>query len=141
MSRKSKKVESAKSAKNAKSAKTAKTAKQAGPRPAQRALTAAERKKLRGLAHALRPLVQLGREGLSPGALREIDRGLESHELIKVRLDAGREERPALAAKIAEATRAGVAGAIGQVVILFRQQPDPEERRVELGSDLYAAAG
>ena len=129
MSRKSKKVEGAKSAK------------EAGPRPAQRALTAAERKKLRGLAHALRPLVQLGREGLSPGALREIDRGLESHELVKVRLDSGREQRPGLALRIAEATGAGVAGTVGQVVILYRQRVDPEERRVELGSDLYAPAG
>ena len=132
MSRKAKKKDSAKRGKDAK---------EAGPRPAQRALTAAERKKLRGLAHALRPLVQLGREGLSAGALREIDRGLESHELIKVRLDAGREERPALASRIAESTGAGVAGTVGQVVILFRQRVDPEERRVELGSDLYAPVG
>jgi RNA-binding protein len=132
MSRKTKKKDSAKSGKDAK---------EAGPRPAQRALTAAERKKLRGLAQALRPLVQLGREGLSAGALREIDRGLESHELVKVRLDSGREERPALALRIAEATGAGVAGTVGQVVILFRQRVDPEERRVELGSDLYAPAG
>lgn len=124
-----------------KKADVAKAAKQDGPRPAQRPLTAAERKKLRGLAHALRPLVQLGREGLSAGALREIDRGLESHELVKVRLDSGREERPALALRIAEATGAGVAGTVGQVVILFRQRVDPEERRVELGSDLYAPAG
>ena len=114
MSRKTKKAESAKAAKRD------------GPRPMQRALTAAERKKLRGLAHALRPLVQLG---------------LESHELVKVRLDSGRVERPALAERIAEATGAGVAGTVGQVVILFRQRVDPEERRVELGSDLYAPAG
>ena len=100
-------------------------------------MTAAERKRLRGLAHSLRPLVQLGRDGLSPGTLREIERGLASHELIKIRLVGEREIRAKLADEIALATNSGIAGAIGMVVILYRQQPDPEERRIELGSDLY----
>ena len=107
------------------------------PSKPQRDLTAAERKKLRGLAHALRPLVQLGREGLSPGALREIDRGLSSHELIKIRLSGERVVRAEQAQEIAAATHSGIAGAIGMVVILYRQNPDPDERRVELGADLY----
>ena len=108
-----------------------------GPRPAQRALSGAERKKLRGLAHALRPLVQLGREGLSPGALQEIDRGLTSHELVKVRLSGERQARAIQAEEIARATGAAIAGTIGMVTILFRQHPDPDARRVELGVDLY----
>jgi RNA-binding protein len=109
-----------------------------GPPPQQRELSAAERKRLRGFAHALKPLVHVGREGLSAGALREIDRGLESHELIKVRLQAERDERAGLAAEIARRTRSAVAGTIGLMVILYRQQPSAEARRVELGSDLYA---
>jgi RNA-binding protein len=108
-----------------------------GPRPVQRALSAAERKRLRGLAHPLRPLVQLGREGLSPGALAEVDRGLASHELVKVRLSGERQERAAQAEEIARSTGAGIAGTIGMVTILFRQNPDPDERRIELGVDLY----
>lgn len=107
------------------------------PSRPQRALTAAERKQLRGLAHPLRPLVQLGRDGLTPGTLREIERGLASHELIKIRVSGERERRATLAEEIARATQSGIAGAIGMVVILYRQHPDPEERRVELGSDLY----
>lgn len=109
----------------------------AAPRPAQRALSAAERKKLRGLAHALRPLVQLGRDGLTPGTLREIERGLESHELIKVRLTGERAARAAQAEEIARTTGAGLAGTIGMVAILYRQHPDREERSIELGGDLY----
>jgi putative YhbY family RNA-binding protein len=109
----------------------------ARPARPQRALTAAERKQLRGFAHALRPLVQLGRDGLSPGTLREIERGLASHELIKIRLVGERETRARLADEIALATNSSIAGAIGMVVILYRQNPDPDERRVELGSDLY----
>jgi RNA-binding protein len=108
-----------------------------GPPPRQRELSAAERKRLRGFAHALKPLVHVGRDGLSAGTLREIDRGLESHELIKVRLQAERDERAAMAEEIARRTRSAVAGAIGLMVVLYRQQPLAEERRIELGSDLY----
>lgn len=111
-----------------------------GPPPRQRELSAAERKRLRGFAHALKPLVHVGRGGLSAGTLREIDRGLESHELIKVRLQAERDERGAMAEEIARRTRSAVAGAIGLMVVLYRQQPLAEERRIELGSDLYGGA-
>ena len=116
-------------------------AKKKAPERPQRALSSAERKKLRGLAHALKPLVTVGRGGLSAGALREIDLALTHHELVKVRLAAERDERAALAEAIAAKLRCGVAGTIGQVAILYRQDPDPEERRVELGADLYAASG
>jgi RNA-binding protein len=112
---------------------------EAGPPPTQTPLTSAERKKLRGLAHALHPLVSVGRSGLTGGALREIDRALAIHELVKVRLVAEREERRAMAEAIGEKLRCGVAGTIGQIAVLYRQHLDPEARRVELGRDLYAS--
>ena len=112
---------------------------EAGPPPTQAPLTSAERKRLRGLAHALHPLVSVGRSGLTAGALREIDRALAVHELVKVRLVAEREERQAMAEEIGEKLLCGVAGTIGQIAVLYRQHSDPDARRVELGRDLYAS--
>jgi RNA-binding protein len=112
---------------------------EAGPPPTQAPLTSAERKRLRGLAHPLHPLVSVGRSGLTGGALREIDRALSIHELVKVRLVAVREERQAMAEEIGEKLRCGVAGTIGQIAVLYRQHLDPEARRVELGRDLHAS--
>ncbi|MCX7154261.1 MAG: YhbY family RNA-binding protein, partial [Proteobacteria bacterium] len=49
-------------------------------------LPAAERKALKARAHPLKPVVMIGDAGLSPGVLAEIERGLASHELIKIRV-------------------------------------------------------
>ena len=64
-------------------------------------LTSSQRKRLRGLAHDLKPLVHLGKAGLTDAALAQIDKELADHELIKVRFlesgqrgGKGREGRP-----------------------------------------------
>ncbi len=95
-------------------------------------LTSAQRKRLRGLAHDLKPLVQLGKSGLTAGVLAEIDRALDDHELIKVRFLAGKEAKEALVGEIVARLGCGEAGRIGHVSILYRQQRDPEKRRIRL---------
>lgn len=50
------------------------------------ALSSSQRAKLKGLAHSLKPLVQVGGEGLSTNVKNEIKKALEIHELIKVQL-------------------------------------------------------
>src|SRR5437870_559843 len=51
-------------------------------------LTAKQRQFLRGLAHALSPVVRVGRSGLTPAVVDETKKSLLAHELIKVRIDA-----------------------------------------------------
>ena len=49
---------------------------------------------LKGLAHPLKPVVQLGGNGLTEGVLAEIDNALNHHELIKVKVPSDdREEK------------------------------------------------
>jgi RNA-binding protein len=92
-------------------------------------LTGAQRKWLRGQAHALNPVVRLGKQGLTDGVLSEIDLALESHELIKVQGNS-KEENRELAAAVAEQLGAEAVGMIGHVAIFFRPHPDPDERKV-----------
>lgn len=94
-------------------------------------LTGAQKKYLRGLAHHQKPLVQLGKNGLTEGVLRSIDEALEVHELIKVRL-ADAEGKKELAQEIADRTGSSWVGLVGHVVTLYRRQPDPEKRTIEL---------
>ena len=94
-------------------------------------LTGFQRKWLRGQAHALRPVVRLGRQGATEGVLREIDAALESHELIKVQGTDKAENRELVAPLEAE-LGAAVVGLIGHVLILYRPHPDPESRRIVL---------
>lgn len=95
-------------------------------------LTSTERKYLRGLAHALKPVVQLGGQGLSDAVLREVDLALEHHELIKVRLVGDRDDRATLADELAARSRSELVGTIGSVAILYRRHPEIEKRKIAL---------
>lgn len=95
-------------------------------------LTSAQRKYLRGLAHPLKPIVQIGKQGLTEATIRQADDALNDHELIKVQAPVPREEKKELADRLASELEADVAGHIGHVIILYREHPDPEEREIEL---------
>lgn len=95
-------------------------------------LTSKQRRWLRGEAHPLTPLVQVGGKGVTDAVAEELDRALTIHELVKVRLAGDRDERQAGAAKLATRTHAHLVGLVGRVATLYRQHPDPENRRFRL---------
>ena len=94
-------------------------------------LTPKQRKHLRGLAHALEPVVHVGRAGITPQLAAETDRSLQAHELIKVRLEAeGSDPRKGLADDLAGRTGSTLVGLIGKTAILFRARA--EEPKIRL---------
>ncbi len=95
-------------------------------------LTGAQRKYLRGMAHYLKPVVQVGKNGLTDSVVQSIDQALDIHELIKVRISAPGGQKRELADEIAERTNSAWVGMVGFVVTLYRQQEDPEKRTIEL---------
>jgi len=91
-----------------------------------RKLSPSRRRELKARAHALDPVVLIGEVGLSPAVLAEIDRGLKSHELIKVRVNgADRLEREAILEEICRRTGAQPVQHIGKILVLFRENPEP----------------
>jgi RNA-binding protein len=91
-----------------------------------RELSPARRRELKARAHALDPVVLIGAAGMSPALLAEIDRGLKSHELIKVRVpSADRPEREAILEEICRSTGAQPVQHIGKILVLFRENPEP----------------
>ncbi len=90
-------------------------------------LTGSQRRYLRALAHPLKPIVQVGRSGLTAGVLGELGRALETHELVKVKVSPECPEEPAdLASPIETALTAHVAQVIGRVLVVYRARPkDP----------------
>jgi len=91
-----------------------------------RQLSPSRRRELKARAHALDPVVLIGGAGLSPAVLAEIDRGLKSHELIKVRVNgADRPGREAILEEICRRTGAQPVQHIGKIFVLFRENPEP----------------
>jgi len=101
-----------------------------------RPLTGAERRHLRGLAHHLRPVVHLGKAGLSDAAVAGVDDALTAHELIKVRLVDHAEDRRELAADLENRLGCEVVGIVGHVLVVFRRNPDPESQVLRLPFDV-----
>ena len=86
---------------------------------------------LRGLAHALRPVVRVGGKGLTETVLAELELALEHHELVKVQVAIDdREARSGIVEALVTRSRAQTVQKIGKVVCLYRRHP--ETPRIEL---------
>lgn len=94
-------------------------------------LDSRQRKYLKGLAHHLKPVVHVGKEGLSNSLLQQIAAMLLQHELIKVKLgESSPLDREAAAAELPNKTGAAFVQNVGRVFVLYRAHP--EEPRIEL---------
>jgi putative YhbY family RNA-binding protein len=90
-------------------------------------LTPKQRQQLKGAAHRLDPVVLLGAGGLTDAVVREIDRALTAHELIKVRVPGDdRAEREDIFREVAERLGAARVQMIGKLLVLFRPRPEPQ---------------
>ena len=95
-------------------------------------LTGTQRKYLRGLAHSLRPSVLIGYEGLSTAVIKTLDKALDDKELIKIKFNKFKEEKSAYCVNIESATKSELVGLIGNVAIFYREQSDPEKKKIKL---------
>ncbi len=90
------------------------------------------KKHLRSLAHHLKPVVMVGRNGISEQLTASIDAALKDHELIKVKFLDFKEEKKEIAQEIAAITKSEVVGIIGNIVIFYRQHPQTELRKIKV---------
>lgn len=85
-----------------------------------------ERRALRALGHHLRPVVQIGQQGVSPAVVEATSEALDTHELIKVKvLESAPQDRFETARALAEATSSELVQVLGRTLLLYR--PAPEE--------------
>ena len=88
-------------------------------------LTPTQRKSLKAIAHALDPVVIIGDAGLTGAVMKEIDRGLTTHELIKVRVAGDdRAARIAILETVCTELKAAPVQHIGKLLVLFRPAPE-----------------
>lgn len=95
-------------------------------------LKGSQRKYLRAQAHHLKPLVIIGAKGVTDQLLGSVDLALKDHELIKVKFGEFKEAKKEISDEIAKATKSELVGLIGNIAIFFRQNPNPEKRKIKI---------
>ena len=95
-------------------------------------LSSKQRAHLRSLAHSLKPLLQVGADGVSPAFLRSLEEAFHNRELLKVKVLEGAPEDVRASADAITAGMPGVevAQTIGRTMVLYR--PFPEEPEIRL---------
>lgn len=92
-------------------------------------LTAKQRAALKSLAHPLKPILQIGRDGVTDAAVKSVADAFHNRELLKVKV---LEAAPGSAREVGGMLAGGIDGAhlvqvIGRTVVLYRRHPtDPQ---------------
>lgn len=95
-------------------------------------MNSTDRKKLRALAHHLEPIVYVGQKGLTEELFSALEKALLSHELVKIKFVDFKDERKTFSEELAQKTQSQLAGLIGNIAILYKQNPDPKKRKIIL---------
>ncbi len=95
-------------------------------------LKGSQKKYLRAQAHHLKPLVIIGAKGVTGSLIASVDHTLNDHELIKVKFGDFKESKKEISGEIVKATKSELIGLIGNIAIFYRQNPDPEKRKIKI---------
>lgn len=89
-------------------------------------LSKEDAKRFRQIGHGLKPVVSIGSQGVTDAVLLELNRALNDHELIKVKLPG--DEREKVIESIKEKTALEIIQRIGNVALVYRAsaQPNPK---------------
>lgn len=100
-------------------------------------LSSAQRAKLRGHAHPLKPVVLVGGDGLTRNVLNEIKAALETHELVKIQLppaSSAEDKKDAVEElRLLMPANSHVVARLGRVVILYLEKK-PSDAKLPLRS-------
>ncbi len=91
-------------------------------------LTDHQKKHLRGLGHALKPLILIGEAGLSDSVRAEFESTLSHHELIKVSVRVGdRKLRNEIIKELCASSGAALVQRVGNMALLYRENPEKKK--------------
>ncbi|MBL9137155.1 MAG: YhbY family RNA-binding protein [Verrucomicrobiales bacterium] len=93
-------------------------------------------RRLKSLGQLLKPVVHIGKSGLSDALMASVDQALADHELIKVKFDALKEQKKILVTELASRSQSHLVQRVGNVAVLYRQQVDESKRKITLPTDL-----
>jgi RNA-binding protein len=86
-----------------------------------KSLSGKQKAYLRALAHELKPVVQIGKDGWTSAVAAQLDDALEAHELTKVKVGQRSPLEPGeLLVPLEQATGATVVQALGRILVVYR---------------------
>lgn len=90
-----------------------------------------QKRYLRSQAHEMRPLFQIGKEGINENWLKQIEAALNKHELIKINiLQNATVTEDEVITYIEAHSKIQVVQKIGRVLVLFKQASKRENRKI-----------
>ncbi|NMA86885.1 MAG: ribosome assembly RNA-binding protein YhbY [Tissierellia bacterium] len=94
-------------------------------------ITGKQRSYLKGLAHNIEPIFQIGKNGITDNFIKQVDEALEARELIKIKvLNNSLLDPKGTANELAEATQAEFVQSIGHKFVLYRESL--ENKKIQL---------
>jgi len=82
------------------------------------------RRALRAHGHALSALVHVGKGGLSPGVIKQVEQTLADHELVKLKVDTDSpDDRLAVAERLGALAGVNVVQVVGHAVLIYKRHP------------------
>ena len=84
-------------------------------------LTNNQKKFLRSMGHALKPVVMIGQQGLSESVLAELETTMNKHELLKIKIRAGgKDEKQQMINQIVDVSKSHLIQVIGNIMVIYR---------------------
>lgn len=90
-------------------------------------LTNNQKKQLKNIGHALKPVVTVAGNGLSEGVLKETERAISDHELVKIKVAIeDRDVRQQVVSELCDTLNGELVQQIGKVALIYRRSTKAE---------------
>ena len=101
----------------------------ASKKPKAQTMSQSQKKQFRTIGHQLNAVVTIGDGGLSGNVKKEINRALEDHELIKIKLPAGdKESKQALITSLCQSASCELVQKVGNIALIYRAAKKPNAK-------------
>ena len=93
------------------------------------ALSNARKKQLRTIAHKLNPIIMIAEKGVTEAIAKELERALEDHELIKIKININDPAiRKTIASELCTKHKADLVQSIGKTAVICREAKKPKPK-------------
>jgi RNA-binding protein len=93
-------------------------------------LTGGQKRSLKSQAHHLKPVVMIGKLGITDSLVEAVNAALDDHELIKMKFIDFKDKKNDLVAEIVRRTGSESVDIIGNIAIIYKQNKDSKKRRI-----------